>query len=103
MLPGVLLYLMFGALLGLCISTTTQHSLISFVLCILIGGGGSLLLSNINGKLGKLLPFSYGNVVNCMQGLYNRTMLQGVTVLVSVNLILFIISYITFRKRDIIC
>ena len=103
MLPGVLLYLMFGALLGLCISTVTQHSLVSFVLCILIGGGGSVLLSNINGKIGKFLPFSYGNVVDCMQGLYNRTMLQGILVLLSINLILYIISYVAFRKRDIAC
>lgn len=103
MLPGVLLYLMFGALLGLCISTVTQHSLVSFVLCILIGGGGSDLLSDINGKIGKFLPFSYGNVVDCMQGLYNRTMLQGILVLVSINLILYIISYVAFRKRDIAC
>lgn len=103
MLPGVLLYLMFGALLGLCISTVTQHSLVSFVICILIGGGGSVLLSNINGKIGKFLPFSYGNVVDCMQGLYNRTMLQGILVLVSISLILYIISYVTFRKRDIAC
>lgn len=103
MLPGVLLYLMFGALLGLCISTVTQHSLISFVLSILIGGGGSILLSNVSGKIGKYSPFSYGNVVACMQGLYNRTMLQGLLVLASINIILFIISYIAFRKRDIVC
>jgi ABC-type transport system involved in multi-copper enzyme maturation permease subunit len=103
MLPGVLLYLMFGALLGLCISTVTQHSLISFVMCILIGGGGSVLLSNVSGKIGKFLPFSYGNVVGCMQGLYNRTMLQGILVLVCIDIILYVISYVAFRKRDIIC
>lgn len=103
MLPGVLLYLMFGALLGLCISTVTQHSLISLVLCILIGGGGSVLLSNVSGKIGKFLPFSYGNVVGCMQGLYNRTMLQGMLVLVCINIILYVISYVAFTKRDIIC
>ncbi|HEX3023011.1 MAG TPA: ABC transporter permease subunit, partial [Lachnospiraceae bacterium] len=103
LLPVVILYLVFGAFLALFISTMTQHSTISIVLCILFGGGGSVLLRKISGSIGRYIPFSFGDCVDILKGVSEYTMKQGVQTLTVTSLLLFILSYLSFRKRDIIC